>query len=114
MKHVRGAALPLGVTISEEKINFSVAAAPDSVCELCLYKKGYTEPFSVCELEQEPLIGNVRFVAVEGLGGDIEYLYRIDGEEYLDPYVREVSVVKGQRRGVVVQESYDWETLFKE
>jgi hypothetical protein len=26
MKHVRGAALPLGVTISEEKINFSVAA----------------------------------------------------------------------------------------
>ena len=38
MKHVRGAALPLGVTISEEKINFSVAAAPDSVCELCLYK----------------------------------------------------------------------------
>lgn len=82
---------------------------PDSVCELCLYKKGYTEPFSVCELEQEPLIGNVRFVAVEGLGGDIEYLYRIDGEEYLDPYVREVSVMKGQRRGVVVQESYDWE-----
>ena len=79
MKHVRGAALPLGVTISEEKINFSVAAAPDSVCELCLYKKGYTEPFSVCELEQEPLIGNVRFVAVEGLGGDVEYLYRIDG-----------------------------------
>ena len=62
---------------SEEKINFSVAAAPDSVCELCLYKKGYTEPFSVCELEQEPLIGNVRFVAVEGLGGDVEYLYRI-------------------------------------
>lgn len=45
MKHVRGAALPLGVTISEEKINFSVAAAPDSVCELCLYKKGYTDHF---------------------------------------------------------------------
>lgn len=109
MKHVRGAALPLGVTISEEKINFSVAAAPDSVCELCLYKKGHTEPFSVCELEQEPLIGNVRFAAAEGLGGDIEYLYRIDGEEYLDPYAREVSVVKGQRRGRVVQELYDWE-----
>ena len=28
MKHVRGAALPLGVTISEEKINFSVADCP--------------------------------------------------------------------------------------
>ena len=52
MKHVRGAALPLGVTISEEKINFSVAAAPDSVCELCLYKKGYTEPFPSVNLNR--------------------------------------------------------------
>ena len=71
MKHVRGAALPLGVTISEEKINFSRCGCPGQCLRtVCLYKKGYTEPFSVCELEQEPLIGNVRFVAVEGLGGD--------------------------------------------
>lgn len=109
MRQVQGVALPLGVTRADGKINFSVASAQDGSCELCLYRRGEKAPFAICDMKQNPLTGSVRYVAIEELDGALEYLYRIDGEDYLDPYVREVTEVDGQKRGVISDVTYDWD-----
>lgn len=109
MRQVQGVALPLGVTRTDGKINFSVAAALDGKCELCLYRRGEKAPFVTCDMKQNSLTGSVRCTAVEELDGELEYLYRIDGKDYLDPYVREVTETDGQKRGVISDTVYDWE-----
>lgn len=121
MKQIQGVPLPLGAAISENRINFAIAVAQGSVCELFLYRRGEPEPFAVFELAEESGAGDVRCLAVkpEEESFQWEYLYRIDGQYCLDPFVREIAgcsvwgspgdLSAGQVRGVIRQEEYDWQ-----
>ena len=71
-------------------------------------------------MPEEEGLGEVRFLAVEGMTGEnYEYNYRIDGRICVDPYVKELSRTrkfgekpkpeKDEVRGRFSEEDYDWE-----
>ncbi|HBA64192.1 MAG TPA: glycogen debranching protein [Lachnospiraceae bacterium] len=117
MKRLEGRPVPFGVTVQEKKVNFSIAVKEKYTCQLLLYRTGSSEPEAVYEMKAEDAIGEVRFLAVEGIQArNYEYQYRINGKAALDPYVKEVSGRGkfGQEeetalRGKIVSEGFDWE-----
>ncbi len=119
MRMVKGAPYPLGVTIIDDKINFSVAVPKGKTCALILYKKGYQVPHKMIEMPEEYAMGRVRFLAFEDMNPDqYEYNYKIDGKIVIDPYARELTGHKtfGQKeelenhvvRGRILKDSFDW------
>lgn len=120
MKKVEGYPQPLGVTTKEDKVNFAVSVPAGKKCELLLYRTGKTEPACVYEMPEEEGLGEIRFLAVEGLNGrKYEYNFRIQDEVTLDPYVRELARTRkfGEKPDVSLHEvrgrfpssDYDWE-----
>ena len=120
METIQGQPLPLGVTISDRKVNFSVAVPKGKKCELLLYKKGEEEPSQAIELREENAVGEVRFLAVKGMEVPLyEYNYMIDGQVVVDPYVKCLAgreqfhvpkdAGKHEVRGVLYEDDYDWE-----
>lgn len=120
MKRMQGVPLPLGVTITNNRMNFAIAVPQGSICELLLYRKGDAEPLHTYELTEESAVGEVRYLALEDADEQqYEYNYRINGEYYIDPYVRSLTgretwgsagdALAGEVRGVVSRDSYDWE-----
>lgn len=110
--------MPLGVTITESAVNFSVAVPEGRTCSLLLYEPGGCEPYWSVPMEQSA--GEVRFTALEGIeAGGLEYNYMFDEEIVVDPYAgalagrsvwhRECDIQKHEVRGIVRTESYDWE-----
>ncbi|MCI8582409.1 MAG: glycogen debranching protein [Dorea sp.] len=95
MKQTQGTPLPLGVTGTDKGMNFAVAVPQGKECELLLYQKGGEVPVCVCELTEETAVGEVRCVRLKDMDDKpYEYLYRIDGENYVDPYTKRIIGVK--------------------
>ena len=89
MKQTQGTPLPLGVTGTDKGMNFAAAIPQGKACELLLYQKEGDVPVFACELKEETAAGEVRCLALEDMEGEsYEYLYRIDGEYYVDPYAK--------------------------
>lgn len=119
MRTNKGRIYPLGASVLENGVNFSVAVEQGKKCELLLYKAGGKSPFWNIEMKEEPNHGMLRAIQVEGLKPEEwEYNFRIDGSECLDPYVRAVSCKKNWGepleegkvpRGRIVVDDYDWE-----
>lgn len=119
MRTDKGRIYPLGASVLENGVNFSVAVEQGKKCELLLYKAGGKSPFWNIEMKEEPNHGMLRAIQVEGLKPEEwEYNFRIDGAECLDPYVRAVSGKKNWGepleegkvpRGRIVVDDYDWE-----
>lgn len=87
MREVQGQPLPLGINISGDHVNFSVAVPEGERCWLLLYRAGEEEPKERYEMTEA--IGEVRFLALEGMDpADYEYNYMIGGEVTVDPYAR--------------------------
>lgn len=118
MREVQGQPLPLGINISGDHVNFSVAVPEGERCWLLLYRAGEEEPKERYEMTEA--IGEVRFLALEGMDpADYEYNYMIGGEVTVDPYARglagrdiwgkERDVQKHEVRGVLKNGRYDWE-----
>lgn len=118
MREVQGQPLPLGINISGDHVNFSVAAPEGERCWLLLYRAGEEEPKERYEMTEA--IGEVRFLALEGMDpADYEYNYMIGGEVTVDPYARglagrdiwgkERDIQKHEVRGVLKNGRYDWE-----
>lgn len=116
---MNGSPQPLGVTIEKDRINFAVPVSRGKTCELLLYLAGEKEPDCVYEMPEEDGIGEVRFLAVEGLDiAQYEYNYRIGGKVRIDPFVKELSrtVQFGESpdpelhevRGRLIDSAYDW------
>lgn len=111
MKRIKGYPLPFGVSEKDGITNFSVAVESGKKCILKLYRKGAENPVFETELSEKDAVGEVRFIAfpkekVKGL----EYNYEIDGEVYVDPYVKSVVEKEGALvRGKITEQSYDWE-----
>ena len=120
MKKTKGCPQPLGAVRMGERTNFAVAVPAGKSCELLLYRTGAVKPEAVFEMPEEEGLGEVRFLAVEGMTGEnYEYNYRIDGRICVDQYVKELSRTrkfgekpkpeKDEVRGRFSEEDYDWE-----
>ncbi len=122
MKKLQGKPLPLGVTVTDGVINFSVAVQKGRDCRLLLYKKGREEPSEIFEMPEIDAVGEVRFLAIAKEEIDLafcEYNYMIGEEIVVDPYVRRLAgretwncirdVQKHEVRGVLYEDAYDWE-----
>ncbi len=110
MRKIKGYPLPLGISERSAVVNFAVEVDGDKKCSLCIYKKGAKLPEYVIELPREDAIGNIRFTALPK--ADVrgkQYNYEMDGEKFLDPYVKSYTELHGELRGEILMPSYDWE-----
>lgn len=118
MKKIQGQPLPLGVTVSEERINFSTAVPNGKECRLLLYPVGEKTPCKSFDMQES--LGEVRYIALEDIdAGQYEYNYEIDGEVTPDYYGKAFAgrsvwgkasdISKHEVRGVLCREDYDWE-----
>lgn len=110
MEVLVGCPLPLGMSVKEEIVNFSIAVERGKTCYLCLYKGKSNEPEFKIELTEEHAVGAVRYVALPKSDvEDMEYDYEINEEHIVDPYVKTVVVYDAITRGKVLLDDYDWE-----
>lgn len=119
MKREEGQPLPFGVTTVGRTINFSVAVPEGSVCELLLYK-GTNVPEQRIEMKEEMGIGEVRFLAIDGLPDSYtEYNYKVGKKVMVDPYAKAISGTQKwnekrsednhEIRGKICLKEYMWE-----
>lgn len=119
MKKTTGRPQPFGVAVEENKVNFVVEVPDGKSCQLLLYKSGKNKPEQSFDMPESEGIGEVRFLAVEGIDTEeYEYNYLIDGKVTVDPYVKELSgrEVFGKRkdisehgiRGRLRYRGYEW------
>lgn len=120
MKKLQGYPLPLGVTVAESEVNFSIAVEKNKSCRLLLYKSGEAVPAKIYEMPEKHAVGEVRHLALKGLEADAyEYNYCIDEKVVIDPYVKAIAgrekwgepgdVQKHEVRGRIIADTYDWE-----
>lgn len=120
MKKTAGRPQPFGTVVEGTVVNFAVQVPAGKKCELLLYREGKAHPECTFDMPEEEGIGEVRFLAVEGLDAEkYEYNFRIDEKVCLDPYVREIAGKKAfgkkrdlqehEMRGKLVSPEYDWE-----
>lgn len=120
MKRVEGFPQPLGVTARDGMVNFAVSVPAGKCCELLLYRAGKKEPTEVFEMSEQDGIGEVRFLALEGVNPErYEYNFRIGGKVCVDPFVKAVArtrtfgvkpdVEAHEIRGRIPGTAYDWE-----
>lgn len=118
MREVQGYPLPLGVQISKDRVNFSIAVPADKDCQLLLYHTGRKKPCR--QFDMKPMIGEVRCIALEDIEpGDYEYNYLINKEVVTDPYVKAIAgkerwgvkkeLSEHEIRGRLQMSDYDWE-----
>ena len=121
MKKVQGYPLPLGISITEHKINFSMVVKQGKKCKLLLYKSGEKEPKKMIEMPENEGIGAVRYLAIEKSEFQFqEYNYMIGDEIVVDPYAKAISgkevwgekaeVSKHEIRGKIYDLVFEWET----
>lgn len=110
MKTMTGYPLPLGTSVKDDIVNFSVAVESGKKCNLCIYKCGNEVPDYTIELSEEDAMGEVRYVAIPKTEIEhMEYIYEINGEFVIDPYVKSVAEYETITRGKILLDEYDWE-----
>ena len=96
MREVQGYPLPLGVQISENKINFSIAVPTEKKCQLLIYRAGRKRLYR--QFEMETAVGEVRCIALTDIEPEeYEYNYLINGEVVVDRSEEHTSEVQSQR-----------------
>ena len=63
MKKIQGQPLPLGVTVTEDRINFSVVVSGEKKCRLLLYREKEGGPCITFDMEES--LGDVRYLALK-------------------------------------------------
>ncbi len=117
MKEVQGVPLPLGITIQNNRINFSVEVPDEQVCSLILYRTGEKEVYR--EFEMKRMVGNVWALTLDEIEPEkYEYNYRMNGKVTMDPYVKRItgkerwgtpySLNKHEIRGQLTTGIFDW------
>ena len=120
MKKITGKPQPFGTVVEGTRVNFSLQVPTGKTCELLLYRAGRKQPECTFDMPEEEGIGEVRFLAVDGLNAaKYEYNFKVDGRVCLDPYVREIAGRKAfgkkkdlqqhEIRGKLISPEYDWE-----
>lgn len=86
-----GKSTPMGVTVSDDWINFAVAVPNERECYLNLYHKCTGEKAASILLNEHNKTGNVFSIMVKILNlKDFTYTYQIGDKEFLDPYAKVV------------------------
>ena len=110
MKKMTGYPLPLGVSVKDDMVNFSVAVESGKTCFLCLYRGNSHVPAERIALAEEHAVGEVRYIALSKSDVEhMEYVYEINGEFVLDPYAKAIAAYDKIVRGRILLEAYDWE-----
>nr|WP_330382197.1 alpha-amylase family glycosyl hydrolase [Mediterraneibacter massiliensis] len=117
MKKVQGHPFPLGVTVEEDRVNFSVSVPAGKECILSVYKAGEEDPAYTFDMKQKEGMGEIRFLALESVfPGEYEYAYRTGEKIWVDPFAKELTYTEDAkekknplRRGRLVNRQYDWE-----
>ena len=118
MEKVKGKPFPLGVTVNENVVNFSVAVPEGKSGKLLLYSENVMEPVEAVELE--PAMGEVRCIALTDMTDSLLfYNYEIENKVVVDPYVKflvgkhtwgeKMDLQKHEIRGKIYTADYDWE-----
>lgn len=105
MKNIQGQQLPMGVTVQEDGVSFSVAAKKGKACCLLLYHAGEKEPCARYPMRQsEGAVYTVKVTDIQS--GAYAYEYLMDEEVVTDPYTK--AFTKENKSQVLIPE-YDWE-----
>lgn len=121
--------LPFGVTKVADGVQFAVSIPHGRECYLNLYRIGQKRPACRIHLTREFRRGCVYFVKITGcpeiqndksvadiLSQGYEYMYEVDGKEFVDPYAAVIHgrerwgkrVGKACVRGGISLEEFDW------
>lgn len=85
-----GQPYPLGVSVRENGINFSMVNTSDKECGIIFYRKGVEQKERIF-FDQMHRIGNICCVLVQGISTyDFEYNFFIGDEVFVDPYARRI------------------------
>lgn len=118
MKIMKGQPFPLGVSKTEDRINFAVAIPEGKCAKLLLYTKVGTEPAKEIDLEQS--MGEVCCVALSEMDTSFAYYnFKTDEGIFLDPYVKAIAgksvwgeekhIEKHEVCGAIISDAYAWE-----
>ena len=85
-----GQPYPLGASVREDGINFSMVNSSDEECGIVFYRKGIEQKERIL-FDQEHRIGNICCVFVEGITvADYEYNFFIGDKIFVDPYAKKI------------------------
>lgn len=85
-----GQPYPLGASVKETGINFSMVNGSDKECGIIFYRKGVEQKERIL-FDQRHRIGNICCVLVEGISAcDCEYNYFIGDHVFVDPYAKKI------------------------
>lgn len=113
-----GQPYPLGASVRDGGINFSMANSSDEECGIIFYRKGVEQKERIF-IDPAHRIGNICCVFVEGIApGDYEYNFFIGDRVFVDPYAKRIVGNEKWRsgeferpvlRGGFAGGSFDWE-----
>jgi len=123
-----GSPLPLGATVTNDGVNFSIFSRHAVEITLVLFKGDRVEPVTELALDPEKnRTGDIWHIHVHGAHGGLHYAYRADGPQgaghrfqpkklLLDPYARVITGTEQwgntnqrQRLCSIVSDDFDWE-----
>lgn len=85
-----GQPYPLGASVREGGINFSMVNSSNEECGIVFYRKGVEQKERIL-FDQEHRIGNICCVFVEGItASDYEYNFFIGDRIFVDPYAKKI------------------------
>lgn len=85
-----GQPYPLGVSVQEGGVNFSMVNSSDKECGIIFYRKGIEKKERIY-FDQKHRIGNICCALVEGISvNDFEYNFFIGDECFVDPYAKKI------------------------
>lgn len=85
-----GQPYPLGASVQETGINFSMVNSSDKECGIIFYRKGVEQKERIL-FDQRHRIGNIYCILVEGISAcDCEYNFFIGDNVFVDPYAKKI------------------------
>lgn len=85
-----GQPYPLGASVREGGINFSMVNSSDKECGIIFYRKGIERKERIY-FDQKHRIGNICCVLIEGITAyDFEYNFFIGDDVFVDPYAKKI------------------------
>ena len=118
MRIMKGQPFPLGISKTEERVNFAAAIPEGKRAKLLLYTEVGTEPAEEIELQQS--MGEVCCVSLSDIDSSLVYYnYKIEDTVLTDPCVKaivgkntwgeEKDIKKHEICGKIFADEYDWE-----
>ena len=88
IKICNGQPYPLGASVKDTGINFSMVNSSGKECGIIFYRKGVVQKEKVL-FDQKHRIGNICCALVEGINvSDYEYNFFIGDDVFVDPYAK--------------------------